>query len=133
MSLSDSTRHSPMDKEIAIEPDRSLSSNELDQNSEEATFAPITGSTNADRRNAFVQKHRSNTSHSLERSWSLNDGTSIGGNDPEMAPTHEAGQKDESSEYTVGWDENDPMNPRNMSKAQRWLVVIIVSIGSVCV
>ena len=37
-------------------------------------------------------------------------------------------------EYEVHWDgENDPMHPRSMSKARKWLVVWIVSFSSACV
>ncbi|PYH50083.1 MFS transporter [Aspergillus saccharolyticus JOP 1030-1] len=47
---------------------------------------------------------------------------------------HDARQEaEESIEFTVSWDENDPMNPRNMSKARRWLITTIVSLGSLCV
>ncbi|KAF2091599.1 putative MFS multidrug transporter [Saccharata proteae CBS 121410] len=36
--------------------------------------------------------------------------------------------------FTVTWDgENDPANPRNMSKARRWLIVLIVAASSLCV
>ncbi len=38
------------------------------------------------------------------------------------------------TEYDVDWDgENDPMHPRSMSKARKWLVVWIVSFSSACV
>lgn len=37
--------------------------------------------------------------------------------------------------FDVKWDngDNDPMNPRSMSHARKWLVVIIVSASSLCV
>ncbi|KAF7596910.1 hypothetical protein BBP40_011955 [Aspergillus hancockii] len=38
-----------------------------------------------------------------------------------------------TSAATVKWDENDPMHPYNMSLGRRWLIVIIVSMGSLCV
>jgi hypothetical protein len=108
------------------------SDNEFDgTKSDEVTYAPITGT--HDKSSAPLQKQRSNasksvTSRSLERSWSLNDGVSIGGDEVD-----EAAVASEDEAYTVGWEDNDPMNPRNMSKARRWLVVIIVSMGSLCV
>ncbi len=38
------------------------------------------------------------------------------------------------TEYEVNWDgENDPMHPRSMSKARKWLIVWIVSFSSACV
>ncbi|CAG7920787.1 unnamed protein product [Penicillium olsonii] len=107
--------------------DSAQSETELDRyKSEEVTFAPI--ATSAVHDGAPLQAQRSNGSKSMksiERRWSLNDGTSIVGND-------QAGG-DQDTEYTVGWDENDPLNPRNMSKGRRWLIVIIVSLGSLCV
>lgn len=94
------------------------------------TFAPITGAATHEKRGTPLQKQKSNASKSLERSWSLNDGVSIGGNDVEA---DEAGVAEEDDFYTVGWDENDPLNPRNMSTARKWLVTMIVSTGSLCV
>jgi hypothetical protein len=91
------------------------------------TFAPIAAQ--HDERVTPLQKQRSNASksiRSIERSWSLNDGTSVGPDQIDEAA-------DQDTEYTVGWDENDPMTPRNMSKGRRWLITIIVSLGSLCV
>ena len=104
--------------------------------SEDATFAPIVAP--EDQRNLQMRKERSNLSRtrSLERSWSLNDGVSLGGNGyREEEAAEAAGQQlpEDDAGYTVGWDPNDPMNPHNMSKARRWLIVIIVSLGSLCV
>ncbi|KAJ5942612.1 hypothetical protein N7516_002780 [Penicillium verrucosum] len=101
--------------------------------SEDVTYAPINSPGLHNEGSGPLQKQRSNasksvTSRSLERSWSLNDGISIGGHEVD-----EAAVANEDEAYTVGWEENDPMNPRNMSKARRWLVVIIVSMGSLCV
>jgi hypothetical protein len=109
------------------------SDDEIDRTrSEDITYAPITSPHTHDNREP-LQKQRSNASRSiasrsLERSWSLNDGVSIGGH--EVAETAVA---TEDTAYIVSWDEKDPMNPRNMSKARRWLIVSIVSMGSLCV
>ena len=37
--------------------------------------------------------------------------------------------------FEVHWDggDSDPVNPRNFSKAKKWIVVLIVSASSVCV
>lgn len=114
------------------------SEDELDHSKSEdvdATFAPIAcPATNDGRRDAPMQKQRSNASRSLERSWSLNDGVSIGGDEYEGQEADEAGPGTDGEDgYTVAWEENDSMNPRNMNKARKWLVVIIVSTGSLCV
>lgn len=114
------------------------SSEELDRSKSEdadATFAPINcPPTNEERRGAGLRNQRSNTSRSLRRSWSLNDGVSIGDDRYEGQEADEAGREtDADAGYTVGWDENDAMNPRTMNKARKWLIVIIVSAGSLCV
>lgn len=40
-----------------------------------------------------------------------------------------------SEAHTVSWEQGDqkPANPMTMSKARRWLIVAIVSSGSLCV
>lgn len=36
-------------------------------------------------------------------------------------------------DYLVEWDENDKLNPRNLPAARKWLIVLIISIGSLLV
>ncbi|KAJ5179913.1 hypothetical protein N7492_003123 [Penicillium capsulatum] len=106
---------------------------ERTRSEDETMFAPITSPTE-DRHNAPMQRERSGGSRPLERSWSLNDGVSIGDNGYETKEADEAAPSaNGNAGYLVGWDEMDPMNPRNMSTARRWLIVVIVSLGSVCV
>ncbi|KAJ5567152.1 hypothetical protein N7535_006458 [Penicillium sp. DV-2018c] len=108
------------------------SDNEIDHtDSEDITFAPINSplTDNAEP----LQRQPSNASRSiaskpLDRSWSLNDGVSIGSHE-----ATETAAATEDTEYIVSWEERDPMNPRNMSKPRRWLIVCIVSMGSLCV
>lgn len=38
-----------------------------------------------------------------------------------------------TSTMAVQWDDNDLYNPRNMSLWRKWLLVIVVSMGSLCV
>lgn len=97
---------------------------------EDGTFAPIECPATHER---GLQKQRSNASRSIERSWSLNDGVSTGGGDGLEGQEDVEAVSDGETGYVVGWEENDPMNPRNMSKARKWLIVIIVSTGSLCV
>ncbi|OQE09887.1 hypothetical protein PENVUL_c005G04071 [Penicillium vulpinum] len=127
--------HPESEENDRISPERPFSDNSDDDsdhiNPEDVTYAPITTPGTHDEGSATLQKQRSNASRSfksLERSWSLNDGVSPGG--PEI---DDAAAPNEDGVYTVGWEENDPMNPRNMSKARRWLIVIIISMGSLCV
>lgn len=102
---------------------------------EGATFAPIVAP--EDQRDLQIRKERSNLSRSrsLERSWSLNDGVSLGGNRYEEGTGEAEGQAgpEDDAGYTVSWEVDDPMSPRNMGKARKWLIVIIVSLGSLCV
>ncbi|PWY69193.1 MFS transporter [Aspergillus sclerotioniger CBS 115572] len=102
----------------------------------DGTFAPISARvpSHEDR----LRRHQSASSHPLERSWSLNDGYSFHTTDEEAAAERvisrkEGGATDETDDLIVGWDENDPMNPRNFNLLRRWLVVIICSSGSLCV
>lgn len=132
----DNEKHDRMDAE-QDSPDEKPS-DELDRGKSEdaeATFAPIhCPATNENRRDTRIQRKRSSASRSLERSWSLNDGTSLGGDGFEEREADEAGREpDVDAGYTVGWDDGDAMNPRTMSKARKWLIVVIVSTGSLCV
>ena len=49
--------------------------------------------------------------------------------------TANAGQADDpEKQFEVRWDGiSDPMNPRSMSKPRKWLVLILVSMSSLCV
>lgn len=117
------------------------SGEELDRirsETQDTGFAPIAQlKTNDEPHDAAAEKRLSrrsrSRSHSLDRSWSLNDGVSVGRDESE-GEANEAGQDADSDQgFTVRWEENDPLNPRNMSKARRWMIVIIVSTGSLCV
>lgn len=37
------------------------------------------------------------------------------------------------SAMIVQWDDNDPMHPYSMSLGRKWLTVVTVSMGSLCV
>ncbi|PYI01080.1 MFS transporter [Aspergillus sclerotiicarbonarius CBS 121057] len=102
----------------------------------DGTFAPISGriASHEDQ----LRRHRSASSHPLERSWSLNDGYSFHTTDEEAAAERVISRKegeatDETDDFIVAWDEDDPMNPRNFNTLRRWLIVIICSSGSLCV
>lgn len=98
-----------------------------DDEGEGTAFAPIKSS----------DENRLQASRSIERSWSLNDGYSVHTGDEQSGEKvdEEAGVTGggELPEFVVGWDENDPMNPRNMNTGRRWLIVVICSLGSLCV
>lgn len=54
-------------------------------------------------------------------------------------PSHDEGagrpgENHEAKQFQVQWDgRDDPMNPKNLSKGKKWMVVLIVSAGSTCV
>ena len=49
-----------------------------------------------------------------------------------QAPVEE--QIDPRKQFEVTWDgEDDPLNPRTMSKARKWLIVTILATSSTCV
>ena len=49
-----------------------------------------------------------------------------------QAPLEE--KTDPRKQFEVTWDgEDDPMNPRTMSKARKWLIVAILATSSTCV
>ena len=98
----------------------------------DGTFAPIQAPPAEEER---MQKLHSTNSRPIERSWSLNDGYSCHTADEEAAEAlgDNGDEVDQSSTFIVSWDENDPMNPRNFNTMRRWLIVIICSLGSLCV
>lgn len=68
------------------------------------------------------------------RSYGDGHGYTCYGND-DSCP-REAGQDNnpEKEQFEVHWDgEEDPLNPRNMNKARKWTIVLIVSGGATCV
>ena len=77
---------------------------------------------------------RNLSSTTMERSWSLNDGYSISAVDEdEKVPDEEGKGGIGEDSFTVTWDDDDPMNPRTISTPRRWLIAVVVSLGSLCV
>lgn len=59
------------------------------------------------------------------------DTTDIEAQEPEPATISTANGTPPKDPYEVGWDDgdNDPMNPRSMTKARKWFIVFITSFG----
>lgn len=142
MTATTTTDSSPENQSVMDAEKRSRSRGESDETDEtrngdviEKTYEPLNCTNCNDRsRNLTVQRTHSRTERSLERSWSINDGYSFHGAEEQEREVEEA--KDVApppDEFTVGWEENDPMNPRNLSTGRRWFIVFIVSMGSICV
>ncbi|KEY81177.1 MFS multidrug transporter [Aspergillus fumigatus] len=127
---------SPVDEdsssEKSTEDARGARGKETQQGEEsDRTFAPINASVATN--NERSQKLQRTTSSTIERSWSLNDGYSCHTVDEEAEDrSNQPGEAADGDEFVVGWDDNDPKNPRNMNKLRRWLIVIICSSGSLC-
>jgi len=101
---------------------------ELVEPEEFAQFAPIrsTGKTHS-RSNSQTTQGRP-----ISRTTSHN---GYGCDDVEQDVTAEPGAAVEKDEFEVGWDDGelDPMNPRSMTLARKWVVVLVVSASSLCV
>ncbi|KAJ6141653.1 hypothetical protein N7470_010043 [Penicillium chermesinum] len=97
---------------------------------EDTAFAPIG---NPRTREEPISKQQSNASRSLDRAWSLSDGVSVNRQDVEQEPGQDQDQAADENGFTVSWDENDTLNPRSMSLGRRWLITVLVSLGSACV
>ncbi|KAG9233193.1 major facilitator superfamily domain-containing protein [Amylocarpus encephaloides] len=120
--------------------DEKLSSSNSDQNTDlemspRTEFAPI-GSPNITQINSHARRPTSLRSISRPRS---NNGYGCDEPDDDLDEADvgnvEAAARTEKDPFEVRWDggESDPMNPRSMTKARKWLVVIIVSLSSLCV
>jgi hypothetical protein len=82
--------------------------------------------------------HKSKAGSQLSRSRSYVDGYSgYFSNQDDEEQDEEAHANDQSpaegKQFEVKFDENDVMNPRNMSTARKWIVVFTLAFGSLCV
>lgn len=81
----------------------------------------------------------SRSSRSLERACSITDGYSHHAVDNDRL--QEPGEQEAppppptvGEEFVVQWDgPGDPGNPRTMSKGRKWMIVLVMSVGSACV
>ena len=96
----------------------------------DGVFAPIKAAAGVadQQRQEPMEKLRPTTSRPIERSWSLNNGYSCN-MDYEETDERSDGQ---DTDFVVGWDECDPMNPRNFPTLRRWSIVLICASGSLC-
>ncbi|KAK7569587.1 major facilitator superfamily domain-containing protein [Phyllosticta citricarpa] len=126
-SSSSSVAHSPIDEEKR--PPRGQS---------DATFAPIKPEDRDDRASLQpVQSHRSYAASDGYTHWD-EEGAAPGTRSRSRGARGQA--TDPEQEFEVTWDtlpnseaSKSVQNPRNMSLARRWLIVIIVSTSSLCV
>ena len=86
---------------------------------------PSSSITLSQRRTAALDKHRScDDAHD----------NTCSGKDSEANKNESNGQDSEAKPFEVQWDgDDDPMSPKNMSKANKWVVVFLISAGSTCV
>lgn len=108
----------------------------IDQGEEPKEFGPIkTNSTeNHDERPNTLVPTRSRISTRSQRSYAGADGYTQFAEDSEEQTGSEAKEEGENGEIIVTWEgEDDPMSPRSISHARKWLIVLILSASSLCV
>ncbi|KAL4896269.1 major facilitator superfamily domain-containing protein [Aspergillus ambiguus] len=124
-SSAHSTSSEPMSDRAV--PEQEKSDDEID-----GVFAPISTPA-ADGDDERMHKLHTTSSRPVERSWSLNDGYSCHTVDEEAAETVSGAGRTAEDQFLVGWEEKDPLCPRNFHTLRRWLIVVICSTGSLCV
>lgn len=100
-------------------------------------FEPIAGSgeVTLSRPNTLRQKATNASARSSVSRTRTQNGYGCDDNEDSEGQDLEGGVLREKDPYDVVWDggDADPMNPRSMSLARKWLVVLIVSASSLCV
>lgn len=57
-----------------------------------------------------------------------------GSNQEKQAQESPVDEAHEEGKFVVGWDgDTDPMNPRNMPKIRKWIIIAIMASGALCV
>jgi hypothetical protein len=120
---------SPDDSSFTLPPSKDLDS------SNDREFAAINPSSNAASRTnsrGTARKANGTSLRTISRTRSNNGYGCCEGN--ESSEDIEGGEA-EKDEWEVRWDggDRDPGNPRSMAFGRKWLVVIIVSMSSLCV
>lgn len=134
------------------ETDRHSLSSRSSQSIEErdgTTFSPIAAPATQQHALNTIELHKttsraSRASANINRTLSLTDGYSVSvRGEEEDKEEEELQQRREegvppapdpsATELIVKWDENDPENPRNMSYGRKWIIALVVCLGSVCV
>jgi len=112
---------------LTLPPSKALEvENEIEN---EREFAAINASSNAD---SQARKRDTRSLRSISRTRSNNGyGCCDGNESSEDVETGEA----EKDEWEVRWEggDGDPGNPRSMAFGRKWIVVVIVSMSSLCV
>ena len=105
-------------------------------------FAPIsTGASRANSRtNSNAARNETRSIRSLTRIRSNNgygcdEGDESTEEEGSSGDVEAGGVPEEKDPFEVHWEggDNDPLNPRSMTMARKWLIVIIVSLSSLCV
>ena len=102
------------------------------QNQTEKQYRPIKNRATSRHSSKQIQHMRSH--HSLARSYSDGIGFHRASVEAGVRSEDNADSTDPEKQFEVRWEAgNDPMDPRSMSKPRKWLVVLIVSMSSLCV
>lgn len=106
-----------------------------EQNGPEKAFQPIKarGKKTEGAGPGHISASRPNSLHTT-RSYGDGHGYTCFSADEEQQGADSGQAQDPEKQFEVQWDGgSDPMNPRSMSKPRKWLVVILVSMSSLCV
>lgn len=141
------------ERELEIDPEKAHGyadgHDEEEEEEDEGGFAPIkpspsraADSTTTTPGNQLLRVQSSTARR--QRSWSISDGYSLhnaGDAEGDAGGMQETGMgmvdghdpENSDSRYVVQWEEADLMNPRTMKTGRKWMIVVIVSLGSLCV
>ncbi|KAL1955367.1 hypothetical protein VTO42DRAFT_8649 [Malbranchea cinnamomea] len=117
----------------------SIETNAADEHEQEKQFQPLQAPQSREHDVNGVRRVCSGRSarSSLERACSMSDGYSHHAVD--HGALQESSKEEDSElgpveEFVVRWNgPNDPGNPRNMHIARKWAIVLILSLGAICV
>ncbi|PBP27685.1 MFS general substrate transporter [Diplocarpon rosae] len=98
-------------------------------------FEPIAGSRQSERPNSLGRKASSTSARSTISRTRTHNGYGCDDHQVDTEGHDVEGQTREKDSFDVGWDggDSDPLNPRSLSLARKWLVVLIISASSLCV
>ncbi len=102
--------------------------------SSEKEFAPISDNTSQGKTNTCPKLENLSLKHTRSNNgYGVDSGEES--NDDRVSVDAEAVASREKDPFEVHWDggDSDPMNVRSLKKARKWIIVLIISVSSICV